>query len=417
MIDYSVDVLSGKTIENEVLEATLQLMEDYVNANVRLFSSPYFHEDMENDIKDLVCVSCEDYVKESVLFEDTLEKVVKKAKILFFTYVVPVRSYPSTFIRKIPNKKKQAAKIEELRKRPQPEQRTQAWYKFRHTLITASSAWKALDTVACRNSLIFEKCSPIDTGKFSRVNTNSPMHWGQMFEPVSIQLYELKYNTKIEDFGCIRHDKYPFLGASPDGINVDASSERFGRMLEIKNIVNREINGIPKKEYWIQMQLQMEVCDLKECDFLETKFECYEDMDAFYNDSLDETSPSYTETKNGEKKGIFMCLIRDNTPFYLYPPLLSTKCEFEQWEEEQMEKNCHCTWVRNVHWRVSVWSCVLVLQNKPWFNAVIDEFKQLWEIVENEKVSGYSHRAPKPREKKVKNIGKVISIDTELLLN
>ena len=43
-------------------------------------------------------------------------------------------------------------------------------------------------------------------------------------------------------------------------------------MLEIKNIVNREINGIPKKEYWIQMQLQMEVCDLGECDFLETRF-------------------------------------------------------------------------------------------------------------------------------------------------
>ena len=33
-----------------------------------------------------------------------------------------------------------------------------------------------------------------------------------------------------------------------------------------------KLDGIPKKEYWIQMQLQMEVCDLDECDFLETRF-------------------------------------------------------------------------------------------------------------------------------------------------
>jgi hypothetical protein len=42
-------------------------------------------------------------------------------------------------------------------------------------------------------------------------------------------------------------------------------------MLEIKNVVSREITGIPKPEYYVQMQLQMEVCDLEECDFLETK--------------------------------------------------------------------------------------------------------------------------------------------------
>ena len=55
------------------------------------------------------------------------------------------------------------------------------------------------------------------------------------------------YHTQIKDFGCIQHSKYKFLGASPDGINVDPHNERYGRMLEIKNIVNREINGIPKK--------------------------------------------------------------------------------------------------------------------------------------------------------------------------
>jgi hypothetical protein len=43
-------------------------------------------------------------------------------------------------------------------------------------------------------------------------------------------------------------------------------------MLEIKNISNRIIDGIPKEEYWVQMQIQMETCDLDECDFVETRF-------------------------------------------------------------------------------------------------------------------------------------------------
>ena len=43
-----------------------------------------------------------------------------------------------------------------------------------------------------------------------------------------------------------------------------------------KNPTTRKLSGTPKKEYWIQMQLQMEVWDLDECDFLETVFKEYE---------------------------------------------------------------------------------------------------------------------------------------------
>ena len=58
-------------------------------------------------------------------------------------------------------------------------------------------------------------------------------------------------------------------------------------MLEIKNVVSREISGIPKFEYWVQMQIQMEVCDLNECDFLETKFVEYENYEDYLNDNTD----------------------------------------------------------------------------------------------------------------------------------
>lgn len=180
--------------------------------------------------------------------------------------------------------------IEYLRTRPQPPQRTDAWYKFRHNLITASNAYKAFESQSSINQLIYEKCQPLktaETDSFSYVNVKSPFHWGQKYEPVSVLLYEEIFKTKVEDFGCIQHDKYSCIGASPDGINVDPSSPLYGRMLEIKNVVSREITGIPKKEYAIQMQLQMEVCNLDECDFLETKFVEYGSESEFYNDVSD----------------------------------------------------------------------------------------------------------------------------------
>ena len=110
------------------------------------------------------------------------------------------------------------------------------------------------------------------------------MHWGQKYEPVSVMYYETTFSTKVAEYGCIQHNNYKFLGASPDGIVSDPLLPRFGRMLEIKNIVNRDIDGIPKKEYWIQMQLQMETCDLNECDFLETRFIEYDSYAYFKAD-------------------------------------------------------------------------------------------------------------------------------------
>ena len=184
-----------------------------------------------------------------------------------------------------------------MREIPQPEQRTAEWYSFRHNLITASNAYKTLMEVNGSefNQIVFEKCKPLyvpsdsekedDSGNVKVVNVETTLHWGQKYEPLSVLIYEHMYNTTIEDFGCIKHDKHTFLGASPDGINVESSSPRYGRMLEIKNIVNREITGIPKLEYWVQMQLQMETCRLERCDFLETRFKEYEDETSYLNDT------------------------------------------------------------------------------------------------------------------------------------
>ena len=99
-----------------------------------------------------------------------------------------------------------------------------------------------------QNSIIYDKCKPIDTKKFSTVNIDSPFHKGHKYEPLSTMMYEYLYDTKVGEFGCIKHDVYNFIGASPDGINIDETNIRYGRLLEIKNpFSDRKINGIPKK--------------------------------------------------------------------------------------------------------------------------------------------------------------------------
>ena len=45
-------------------------------------------------------------------------------------------------------------------------------------------------------------------------------------------------------------------------------------------------------------------------------------------------------------------------------------------------------------------SCVLVPRNKEWFAAALPCFRKIWKIIERERINGYSHRAPKKKEKR-----------------
>ena len=324
---------------------------------------------------------------------EEIHEIIQKAMNLFYRHIAPERSSGDTFIRIKPNKEILRKKIEYLRSIPQPEQRTNEWYLFRHKFLTASSIWKAFGSQSSQNQLIHDKCKPINIDKYKAVSIDSAMHWGNKYEPVSISIYEQKYNTTISDFGCIPHKNITFIAASPDGINTLDTSDRYGRMLEVKNIVNREINGIPKTEYWIQMQMQMEVCNLNECDFLETRFTEYEEYDDFQKDG-----DLFNISDDGQPKGIIIYFIKEGQPFYEYMPLtISTNEEFNQWEEMIMEKYSDLSWMKNMYWKLNEISCVLILRNKAWFKAAEPIVTELWNTIQQEKVNGYDHRAPNKR--------------------
>ena len=300
--------LFNKKESDELVQTCYLLLKDYIFQYPLSVSNPKFHENMCLHIYDLLCEQIQPLLPPENDYEADINIIIQKACKLFYTHVIPRRSFKRTFIRSHIEKKGLIERIEKLQGKPQHEQRTPEWYEFRSNVLTASNAWKAFGSDAAQNQLIYEKCMPIDIDKYNTVNIQSPLHWGQKYEPVSILLYESQYNTRIKDYGCLPHDKYSFLAASPDGINESHDSPRYGRMLEIKNVVNREITGIPKLEYWIQMQLQMETCDLNECDFLETRFHEYEDENEFLADG------SFTETEAKDPKGIILYFMKEGKP-------------------------------------------------------------------------------------------------------
>ncbi len=385
--------------EIALIDTAYSLINDLLAKDAMLYIQPYFHDYVIIEVTELLLEQLADSIASDIENEVTL--CVERAMSHFYTKIAPKRSFHKTFIRCPPNMVKLRAKITYLQEVPQPDQRTPAWYNFRYKYLTASSIWKAFISESTRNQLIYDKCKPLNVEKYSHTSLESPMHWGHKYEPVSIQLYETKYETKVSDFGCIPHNTLDFLAASPDGINTLESSPRYGRMLEIKNIVNRDIDGNPKMEYWIQMQLQMEVCNLNECDFFETRFKEYADEEAYVADSYrpEGAEADINKTHTGEQKGRMIQFIVKGQPHYEYAPLNIPSTALGKWEEAMMEKHCNDLWGKTIYWRLDEMSCVLVLRNKFWFKAAVPILTDLWKTIEYEKAHGYEHRSP---NKKVK---------------
>jgi len=180
-------------------------------------------------------------------------------------------------------------------------------------------------------------------------------------------------------------------------------------LVEVKNPVSRKLTGIPKKDYWIQMQHQMEVCDLNECDFLETIFKSYENEEAFMNDG------TFTKTADGKRKGIMIRFYDNKEPIYEYAPLNLSKNDFDVWYNETMEKNKELTWIENIYWYLEDISIVLVTRNRKWYNAALPKMIETWETIVKERKEGYDHRKPNKRVKKPKiiKVNKQVTDDSD----
>lgn len=298
-----------------------------------------------------------------------------------------------------------------LKRKQQYEQRSQEWFDVRRTLVTASSAASLLirNKKTCESYVkeyklehIFDynnkSCNPyssrtqyiLDKCRQGAFKGNIATYWGQKYESVVTDLYSNLTNKEVLEFGLMVHDEHKWLGASPDGITMD------GVMIEIKCPFRRKITGIPPFYYWIQVQLQLEVCNLDYCDFVEYEFTEFKNEEEFMDD--------ITLTTNIKNKGIFIQvdpMNQDSTqegtniPYdmsksqYIYPEkhFLDNSDDLLKWRDIQLktlpetidEKYKNDKFIYTpIYWKVTDSSIVRIERDREWFSNIKPVLENQW---------------------------------------
>jgi len=157
----------------------------------------------------------------------------------------------------------------------QVEQRSEKWYEDMQHMITASEFSKLFDSERSRGQMVLSKITRQEKKSFPtacRTEYMNAIAWGVRFEPVVRMHLEELWNCKIYESGRLKHKENNHLGASPDGIIIDCDDKkRYGRLVEIKCPYTREVGKKIPFEYWCQMQIQMEVTHLNECEYVEVE--------------------------------------------------------------------------------------------------------------------------------------------------
>jgi putative phage-type endonuclease len=207
-------------------------------------------------------------------------------------------------------------------------QRSEKWFKKRYNMLTASSISSCLEanTFFTKLDLLKDKVKPFNM-EFTKSDATD---WGIKYEPIAFDIYQQIYKEEVFEIGLINHSNILWLGASPDGIM------KYGKLLEIKCVYSRKnINTIPFY-YWIQIQIQMEVCNLDECDLFQCKFLEFDNKFDFDNDK-------------------------------------STFKGFHQ----------------NKYWKLNEFTCKLIKRDKIWFNQHFKLLEDFWNKVLLYRTKGY----------------------------
>lgn len=139
------------------------------------------------------------------------------------------------------------------------EQRSQEWLDLRENMITASDVASAIGENRYESVDSFIKKKVLRT----KWAGNAATAHGTALEPMVRDLYDERTGRKSHEIGLVQHREYPWLGASPDGVTED------GLLIEIKCPLTRKIEKKVPSYYLPQVQLQLEITDLEECDFIQ----------------------------------------------------------------------------------------------------------------------------------------------------
>lgn len=295
---------------------------------------------------------------------------------------------------------------EQLRKIILPEQCTPEWFKMREGKITASN----VGTVLGMNKYEYP-CEYI-----KKKITNEPFppnkncYHGKKYEEIASMVYQYRMNVYADSFGLIEDPEYKFLGASPDNICSPYKYDKIhlskfvGRMLEIKCPTTRTINTtgdikgtIVPLYYWAQVQMQLQACNLCECDFFQCNIHEYHSRHAWLSD----TNPNEqfrSKTTNFEK-GVLIQLLPKNksndeyynavyeSSIFIHPPKIEmTPYECDQWIlimlDELKESHPKHVFDKIIYWRLNNSHCVTVERDSEWFKSNVEQLKKIHNLIE-----------------------------------
>lgn len=226
--------------------------------------------------------------------------------------------------------------VKHILERPQWKQRTPEWHKQRSLALTASSDISSLISNSYK-ALVNKKCG---VGKKFKGNIHT--YHGQKFEDVAIAIYSSRYEKHVHNVGFLKHETNSLLGASPDGLTDDC------KLLEIKVPSARFIDGVVKKCYFVQMQTQMQVCNVALCDFFECTIKYYNSQEDYEKDAFTkEVGNSLVKVHkdrrraNGLEKGVIGRIgwrEADESNIYEYPPFEYTTTQQLKWLNKKKDQ-------------------------------------------------------------------------------
>lgn len=261
---------------------------------------------------------------------------------------------------------------------PQTPQKTVEWMRESIDLLTGHEFAEVVHgTEAARRRVILKKCSTTERSLDTQIcfvtpvdGKLTPFQWGWRFEPVVRMIFEASgAEGPIDDsLGRIRHPTLPRLAASPDGIIT--TGPKAGRLVEIKSPISRKLTKIIPPDYWCQMQLQAEVCNVEAVEYIEIRI------------GLGPPPTPYTY----DYVGVVSVIGTDPTSYtYEYSPLLKS---FEEYTPPKDAAEV-CQWHIIDRYQETV------LRNRIWWKEVgCPAYEAFWKDVEEERKKPAAPTAP-----------------------